>query len=113
MSVFEKWSTAIQNRDANSLIECLHDDYQFVRHQSQSTMNKEQMSEMLRAFMGNDTVVVHSQRCLFENDSVLVEHSVMDFADGSREAIIGFNRLKDGKIIHTETGATPIAKANQ
>ena len=68
------------------------------------------MSQMLRGFMSSDSVVVHSQRCLFENDEVMVEHSVMDFADGSREAILGFSRLKDGLIIHTETGATLIAK---
>ncbi len=71
-------------------------------------MNKEQMGEMLRNFMASDKVVVNEQRCLYENNEVMVEHSVMDFADGSREAIISFNRLKDGLIVHTETGATII-----
>ena len=108
MSVFTKWSTAIDNRDADTLIACLHDDYTFVRHQSGTTMDKAQMSQMLRSFMSSDSVVVHSQRCLFENDEVMVEHSVMDFADGTRESIISFNRLQDGLIVHTETGATPV-----
>jgi hypothetical protein len=40
----------------------------------------------------------------------MVEHSVMDFTDGSREAIVGFNRLKDGLILHTETGATAVTR---
>ena len=110
MSMFEKWSTGVDNRNADALIACLHDDYTFVRHQSGTTMNKAQMSEMLRGFMSSDSVVVKSQRCLYENEDVLVEHSVMDFADGTREAIVGFNRLKDGLIIHTETGATPVDK---
>ena len=110
MSVYEKWSTAIENRDANALIACLHEDYAFVRHQSGTTMNKTQMSEMLRGFMASDSVVVKSQRCLYENAEVLVEHSVMDFADGTSESIVGFNRLKDGLIVHTETGATMIEK---
>lgn len=110
MSIYEKWSSGIDNRDAEALIACLHDDYTFVRHQSGTTMNKAQMSDMLRGFMASDSVVVNSQRCLYENDDILVEHTVMDFADGSREAIIGFNRLKDGLIIHTETGATPVSK---
>ena len=110
MSIFQKWSTAIANRDAEAAIACLHDDYTFLRHQSGSTMNKSQMAEMLRGFMSSDSVVVHAQRCLYENDEVMVEHSVMDFADGSREAIIGFNGLKDGLIVHTETGATPVLK---
>jgi len=110
MSVYKAWSTAAENRDAEAMIACLHDDYTFVRHQSGTTMNKSEMAEMLRGFLSNDSVVVHSQRCLYENDEVMVEHSVMDFADGSREATIGFNGLKDGLIVHTETGATPVAK---
>ena len=108
MSVYAQWSTGIENRDADALIACLHEDFAFVRHQSGSTMNKAEMSEMLRGFMSNDKVVVHSNRCLYENDEVFVEHSVMDFADGSREAVLAFNRLKDGKIVQSETGATPI-----
>ena len=110
MSVYKTWSTAAENRDAEAMIACLHDEYTFVRHQSATTMNKSEMAEMLRGFLSNDSVVVHSQRCLYENDEVMVEHSVMDFADGSREATIAFNGLKDGLIVHTETGATPIAK---
>ncbi len=110
MSVFQKWSQALKNRDAEGLIACLHEDYAFVRHQSGSSMNKSQMSEMLRGFMASDKVVVHSQRCLYENTEVMVDHSIMDFADGSREAIVAFNRLKDGLIVHTETGATIIEK---
>ena len=108
MSIYKAWSEATANRDADGMAACLHDDYQFVRHQSGMTMNKEQMSEMLRNFMASDRVVVHSHRCLYENDEVMIEHSVMDFADGTKEAIIAFYRLQDGKIVYAETGATPI-----
>ena len=110
MSVFARWSAAIEARDADALTACLHDDYTFVRHQTGTTMNKAEMSGMLAAFMSSEDVVVHSQRCIYENDEILVEHSVMDFADGTREAVMGVSRLKDGLIIHTETGATPIEK---
>ena len=108
MSLFAKWSAALQARDAEGLNACLHDDYTFIRHQTGTSMNKAEMSEMLRNFMSSDSVVVHSQRCLYENDEVMVEHSLMSFPDGSREAIITFNRLKDGLIVQSETGATPI-----
>ena len=108
MSVFTQWSTGIKNRHAEALIACLHDDYTFVRHQSGTTMNKTQMSEMLRGFMSSDHVVVHQQNCLYENSEIMVEHSIMDFADGSRESILSFNRLSEGRIIHTETGATAV-----
>jgi ketosteroid isomerase-like protein len=109
MSVYEKWSGGVEERNAEAMIACLHEDFVFVRHQSGTEMNKAQMSEMLRGFMASDQVVVRSQRCLYENDEVMVEHSVMDFADGSTEAIIGFNQLKDGLIFRTETGATPVS----
>ncbi len=108
MNVFAQWSAASKQRDAEGMIALLHDDYTFVRHQSGTTMNKTEMAEMFRAFMGSDSVVFQSQNCLYENDEVMVEHSVIDFADGTRESIISFNRLKDGLIVHSETGATPI-----
>ena len=64
------------------------------------------MAEMLANFMSSDSVTVESQRCVYENDEVMVEHTVMAFADGSREAVLSFNALKDGLIVRTETGAT-------
>ena len=112
MSLFEKWSTAMENRDVEGLMNCLHEDYTFVRHQTGSTMNREEMGEMLRGFMSNDAVVVHERHCLYENEEVLIERSVMDFPDGSRESVLGFNQLKDGKIIRSETGATLIKQSS-
>ena len=53
MSVYKAWSTAAENRDAEAMIACLHDDYTFVRHQSGTTMNKSEMAEMLRGFLSN------------------------------------------------------------
>ena len=110
MSLYDKWYNAFHTKDIEAAKALLHEDYTFVRHQTGTTMNKTEMSGMLAAFMSSEDVVVHSQRCIYENDEILVEHSVMDFADGSREAVMGVSRLKDGLIIHTETGATPIAK---
>ena len=110
MSVYEKWSKAAENRDAAGMIACLHDDYTFVRHQSGSTMNKTEMSAMLTGFMASADVVIQSQRCLYENDQVMVEQSVMDFSDGTREAVLSCNTLKDGLLFKTETGATKLDK---
>jgi len=110
MSIFAKWYHGVQSRDAEALTACLHPDYRFIRHQSGTEMNKDQMAEMLRGFMNNENVVVKNQRCLFENDQVMVEHTVMDFADGTREAVLSFNRLQDGLIVLTESGATPVER---
>ena len=110
MSVYTQWSNASDNRDAEGMIACLHDDYVFVRHQTGTQMNKTEMSDMLRAFMANDSVVVHEQRCLYENSEVVVEHSTMSFPDGTSEAILSFHELRDGQFVRSETGATPISK---
>ena len=110
MSVFEKWSTAAANRDAAGMIACLHEGYTFVRHQSGTTMDKAEMSAMLTGFMASSDVVIHSQRCLYENEEVMVEQSIMDFTDGTREAVLSCNTLKDGLLFKTETGATKLDK---
>ena len=48
------------------------------------------------------------QRCLYENDEIMVEHSFMNFPDGTSEAVLVVNHIKDGKIIRVKTGATPV-----
>jgi hypothetical protein len=36
----------------------------------------------------------------------MIEHLIMSYPDNTREAVLVFNELKDGKVIRTETGAT-------
>ena len=109
MSIYEKMAKAVRDKDANSFIECLHDDYQFVRHQSSTTLDKSQMSEMIQNMMASDKMGVSNSRCLYENDDILVSHAIMEFPDGSKEAVLSFETKKDGKILCTETGATPLS----
>ena len=101
---------AMEDRNAEAWTDLLHDDFEFVRHQSGSSMNKAQVIEMMRGFMASEAVQEHSRRCVYENDDVLVIHSFMDFADNSSEAVLVVYTKKDGKLIRSETGATPINK---
>ena len=48
--------------------------------------------------MNNDDFVTHESRCLYENDEVMVSHAVMSFPDGTRESVLAYNQIKDGKI---------------
>lgn len=66
------------------------------------------MSEMMQAMSGSGQWGIQNERCLYENDDVIVGHSTMNFPDGSREAVLAFHKIRDGKIISTETGATPL-----
>ena len=106
MGVYELLVMSMENRDAEHYIGALHEDYEFVRHQSGTTMNKKQVSEMLTRMMSSTDVVIKDPRCIYENDEILVEHSVMGFPDGSKEAVMAVHTKKDGMIIRTETGAT-------
>ncbi len=108
MGVYELLMKAMEERDATHYTEALHEDYEFVRHQTGTTIGKSQMSEMMVSMMANEDVVINEPRCIYENDEILVEHSVMDFPDGTTEAVMAVHTKKDGKIIRTETGATLI-----
>ena len=108
MGVYELLMKAIEERDARHYIEALHEDYEFVRHQTGTTMGKSKMNEMMAAMMANEDVLIKEPRCIYENDDILVEHSVMDFPDGTTEAVMAVHTKKDGKIVRTETGATLI-----
>ena len=106
MSIFKKLKASMDNEDAAAFLDLLHDDFVFVRHQSGTTMSKADMAAMMAEMSNGSDWSVKDQRCIYENDDILVEHSVMSFPDGTREAILTANTLKNGKIIRMETGAT-------
>jgi SnoaL-like domain len=108
MSIYQAIKSAMQ--DPDEYLGLLHEDFQFVRHQSGTTLDKAAMAAMIRRMVATGRIAVHDQRCLYENGDILVEHSVMNFPDGTREAVLHVHMLKDGKIIRTETGATPVSK---
>jgi hypothetical protein len=110
MSVFKKLQTAWDNRDADAYMELMGDDFAFVRHQTGTTMNKAQMADMVRAMMASPAADLGNRRRIYENDDVLVVHSVNDYPDGTREAVLAAYTLKGGKIVRLETGATPLSK---
>ena len=110
MAIYDTISKAIEEKDAGMYTDLFHEDYEFVRHQTGTSMHREQMVEMMNMMMANEKVVIRNARCVYENDEVLVEHSIMDFPDGTTEAVMTVHMLQNGKIIRTETGATLIPK---
>jgi hypothetical protein len=45
----------------------------------------------------------------WENDDIRVSHTVLDFLDGTREAVMTVHKLQDGKIVEIETDAPPVS----
>ena len=109
MALYDTIAKALDEKNAGLYTDLFHEDYQFVRHQTGTSMDREQMVEMMKMMMANEKVVVRDARCVYENDEILVEHSVMDFPDGTTEAVMAVHVLKDGLILRTETGATLIS----
>ena len=63
---------------------------------------------MVAGMFDNEKFVFESSRCVCENSEILVDHSVMSDPDGTREALMVIAMLKNGKILHIETGATSL-----
>ena len=110
MAVFEDMNAAVQGRNADAYLALYSDDAVFVRHQSGTEMSKPQFSDMIRKMMASDDMDMGVRRCIYENDDILVMHSVNDYPDGSREAVLMACTKTDGKISRVETGATPLEK---
>lgn len=110
MAIFEEMNAAVQNRDADAYLSLYNDDAVFVRHQSGTEMTKPQFGDMIRKMMASDDTDMGTRRCIYENDDILVMHSVNDYPDGSREAVLMACTKNGGKITRVETGATPLQK---
>ena len=52
----------------------------------------------------------YDRRCIYENEDILVMHSMTDFPNGANDAVIMVITKKDGLFWRTETGSTPISK---
>ena len=110
MAIFDRMEEAVGNRDAEAYLALYADDAVFVRHQSGTNMSKAQFGEMIRKMMDSDDMNMGTRRLIYENDDIVVVHSINDYPDGTREAVLMACTLKDGKIGRVETGATPLKK---
>ncbi|MBT8417144.1 MAG: nuclear transport factor 2 family protein [Silicimonas sp.] len=110
MAIFDEMNTAIQNRDVDAYVALYSDDAVFVRHQSGTEMNKSEFTDLIKKMVASDKTDMGLRRRIYENDDILVMHSINDYPDGSREAVLMACTKKDGKISRVETGATPLQK---
>ena len=106
MSIIQKYSAAIKNKDEAAMNELLHDDFKFTMHKSGNTIGK---ADVIKWAMSGD-INQDKARVVYENDEVGVHHSIVTFNDGNVEAVMAVYKYKDGKIISLETGATKLSK---
>ena len=108
MNMFKALQKAEAEKDIEALMSLQHEDFEFVRHQTGTTMNKTELRVILLGMMTHPSFEELMQRCIYENDDILVTHAVMRFQDGSRESVLGAKMIENGLIIRSETGATPM-----
>ena len=106
MSILEKYSAALKNKDEAIMNELLHDDFKFTMHKSGNVLGK---ADVIKWAMSGD-IKRDKIRVLFENEEIGVEHAFVTFNDGNTEAVMAVFKYQDGKMISLETGATKIPK---
>ena len=106
MSILEKYSAAIKNKDEAAMNELLHDDFKFTMHKWGSVLTK---GDVIKWAMSGD-IKQDKTRIVYENDEVGVHHAFVTFDDGNVEAVMAGYKYQDGKMIRLETGATPMPK---
>ena len=106
MSILEKYSAAIANKEEAAMNELLHDDFKFLMHKSGNTLGK---ADVIKWAMSGD-IKQDKTRIVYENDEVGIHHSFVTFDDGNVEAVMAVYKYDNGKIVSLETGATPMPK---
>ncbi len=106
MSIIEKMTKIINEGDSAGAEELIHDDFQFLMHSSGKSLYKKDVV----SWVGMKDVKKSNVRILFENNEVGFEHSMVDFNDGNKEAVMTYYKFKNGKVVHQETGATKLSK---
>ena len=106
MSILEKYSAAMTNKDEAAMNELLHDDFKFTMHKSGNTLGK---GDVIKWAMSGD-IKQDKTRGVYVNDEIGIHHAFVTFDDGNVEAVMAVYKYKDGKIASLETGATPMPK---
>ena len=106
MTNIEKMTKIINEVNSTGAEELIHDDFQFLMHSSGKSLSKKDVV----GWVGMKDVKKSNVRILFENNEVGFEHSMVDFNDGNKEAVMTYYKFKDGKVVHQETGATKLSK---
>lgn len=106
MNIYPEMEAAMRSDDATRYADLLHPDFEYVRHKSNDTLNRAEMAALLEKVWAGGNRTIEEMRCLYENEDILVIHTVLLFRNGSREGAMIVNIKKDGQVIRTESGVS-------
>ena len=108
MRIYPEMEAAMRADDVDRYVALMDPDFEYVRHKSHDTLGRDQMADLLRRVWGNGNRTIEELRCLYENEDILVVHTRLAFASGSREGAMIVNLKKDGKIFRIESGVSDL-----
>ncbi len=108
MQIYDEMAAAMQADDVDRYVALFHEDFRYVRHKSKDTLNRDEMAALLAKVWAGGNRTIEDIRCLYENDDILVLHTILSFRSGSREGAMIVNLKKDGKVIRIETGVSDL-----
>jgi c-di-GMP-related signal transduction protein len=107
--IFDAWQAAFKERNLDAMFELMSDDFIFEMHSSGKKMDKAGFRIMMENFVKANIGDATKQRCVYENEEIIVSHAFNKFPNGSVDAILTVRKVKDGKVCFMETGSTSIA----
>lgn len=108
MQIYPAMAVAMRSDDVGRYVALPDGDFEYLRHKSRDTLGRDQMADLLRKVWRTGNRTVEDLRCLYENDDILVVHTRLAFASGSREGAMIVNLKKDGKVVRMETGVSDL-----
>ena len=98
----------MQADDVEGYVALLHPEFQYVRHKSGDSLGREEMAALLGKVWSGGNRRIESMRCLYENDDIMVMHTVLSFRSGSREGAMIVHMLQDGLVRRVESGVSDL-----
>ena len=107
MSLFDEWFQAANELDKFKMERLLHDDFVVERSSKGDKFNKQQFIDLMMSGYRED-MTAQMRRLVYENDEIIVSHSILEFPNATKDATLLVRLVKDGKIISQIAGATPM-----
>ena len=107
--LYQKVVDAQDNKDAEAELEFFHDDQEFKFHSPGKISKKGDITTDDRKKM-MENIRQSERRCIYNNDDILVMHSISHFPNDTSNAVMMVHIKKDGLLWRTETGSTPLSE---
>ena len=85
--LYDIMAKAKADRDIEAFNRCYHDDWEFKFHSSGRIVRRGDNTDE-QTLERWDTFKVENDRCLYENEDILVTHSIVHFPNGSTDAVM-------------------------